>query len=39
MREHVPAHERAAILDRVAALLTDRADDAARTISAEAENR
>ena len=36
MREPIPAHERAAILDRVAALLTDRADDAARTISAEA---
>ena len=36
MREPIPAHERAAILDRVAALLTERADDAARTISAEA---
>jgi acyl-CoA reductase-like NAD-dependent aldehyde dehydrogenase len=36
MREHIPAHERASILDRVASLLTDRADDAARTISAEA---
>ncbi|HSF61813.1 MAG TPA: aldehyde dehydrogenase family protein, partial [Gaiellaceae bacterium] len=36
MREPLPAHERAAILDRVAALLRDRADDAARTISAEA---
>jgi acyl-CoA reductase-like NAD-dependent aldehyde dehydrogenase len=36
MRDLIPAHERAAILDRVAALLMDRADDAARTISAEA---
>ncbi|MGH3065205.1 MAG: aldehyde dehydrogenase family protein, partial [Gaiellaceae bacterium] len=36
MREPIPAYERAAILDRVAALLADRADDAARTISAEA---
>ena len=36
MREPLPAHERAAILDRVAALLSDRADEAARTISAEA---
>jgi acyl-CoA reductase-like NAD-dependent aldehyde dehydrogenase len=36
MRDPLPAHERAAILDRVAALLTDRAEDAARTISAEA---
>jgi acyl-CoA reductase-like NAD-dependent aldehyde dehydrogenase len=36
MREPLPAHERAAILDRVAALLHERADDAARTISAEA---
>ena len=36
MREPIPAHERAAILDRVAALLAERADDAARTISAEA---
>jgi acyl-CoA reductase-like NAD-dependent aldehyde dehydrogenase len=36
MREPIPAHERAAILDRVAALLVERADDAARTISAEA---
>ncbi len=32
----VPAHERAAILDRVAALIAERADDVARTISAEA---
>ncbi len=36
MREPFPAHERAAILDRVAALLAERADEAARTISAEA---
>jgi acyl-CoA reductase-like NAD-dependent aldehyde dehydrogenase len=36
MRDPLPAHERGAILDRVAALLTERADDAARTISAEA---
>ena len=36
MHEPLPAHERAAILDRVAALLAERADDAARTISAEA---
>ena len=36
MREPIPAHERAAILDRVAALLSERADEAARTISAEA---
>jgi acyl-CoA reductase-like NAD-dependent aldehyde dehydrogenase len=36
MREPIPAHERAAILDRVAALLADSADEAARTISAEA---
>ena len=36
MREAIPAHERAAILDRVAALLGERADEAARTISAEA---
>jgi acyl-CoA reductase-like NAD-dependent aldehyde dehydrogenase len=36
MREPLPAHERAAILDRVAALLAERADEAARTISAEA---
>ncbi len=36
MREPIPAHERAAILDRVAALLAERADDTARTISAEA---
>jgi acyl-CoA reductase-like NAD-dependent aldehyde dehydrogenase len=36
MRDPLPAHERAAILDRVAARLAERADDAARTISAEA---
>ncbi|MGH3136950.1 MAG: aldehyde dehydrogenase family protein [Gaiellaceae bacterium] len=36
MREPIPAHERAAILDRVAALLAERADEVARTISAEA---
>jgi acyl-CoA reductase-like NAD-dependent aldehyde dehydrogenase len=32
----LPAHERAAILDRVAALLRERHEDMARTISAEA---
>ena len=36
MSTPLPAHERAAILDRVAALLSERADEAARTISAEA---
>lgn len=36
MREPLPAHERAAILDRVAAALTERQDDVARTICAEA---
>jgi acyl-CoA reductase-like NAD-dependent aldehyde dehydrogenase len=36
MRDPLPAHERGAILDRVAALLTERAEEAARTISAEA---
>ncbi len=36
MREPLPAHERAAILDRTAALLAARHDDVARTISAEA---
>jgi acyl-CoA reductase-like NAD-dependent aldehyde dehydrogenase len=36
MREPLPAHERATILDRVAARLEERADDVARTISAEA---
>jgi acyl-CoA reductase-like NAD-dependent aldehyde dehydrogenase len=36
MREPLPAHARAAILDRVAQALAERADEAARTISAEA---
>jgi acyl-CoA reductase-like NAD-dependent aldehyde dehydrogenase len=36
MSSPLPAHERAAILDRVAALLKERQDDVARTISAEA---
>ncbi|MGH2728042.1 MAG: aldehyde dehydrogenase family protein, partial [Actinomycetota bacterium] len=36
MRKPIPAHERAAILDQVAALLAEHADEAARTISAEA---
>jgi acyl-CoA reductase-like NAD-dependent aldehyde dehydrogenase len=36
MAEPLPAHERAAILDRVAALLRERHDELARTISAEA---
>jgi len=36
MRDPLPAHERAAILDRVAVLLAERADDTARTISGEA---
>src|SRR5206468_862357 len=36
MASPLPAHERAAILDRVAALLRDRHDEVARTISAEA---
>jgi acyl-CoA reductase-like NAD-dependent aldehyde dehydrogenase len=36
MRSPLPAHERAAILDRVAALLKERHDDVAQTISAEA---
>ena len=36
MREPLPAHERAAILVRVAARSGERADEAARTISAEA---
>ena len=36
MAEPLPAHERAAILDRVAALLRERHDEAARTLSAEA---
>jgi acyl-CoA reductase-like NAD-dependent aldehyde dehydrogenase len=36
MREPLPAHERAAILDRVAGALAERHDEVARTISAEA---
>jgi acyl-CoA reductase-like NAD-dependent aldehyde dehydrogenase len=36
MRAPIPAHERAAILDRVAALLSERHDEVARTICAEA---
>jgi acyl-CoA reductase-like NAD-dependent aldehyde dehydrogenase len=36
MASPIPAHERARILDRVSALLEERADEAARTISAEA---
>ncbi|HLE99803.1 MAG TPA: aldehyde dehydrogenase family protein [Gaiellaceae bacterium] len=36
MRTPLPAHERAAILDRVAAALAERQDEVARTISAEA---
>jgi acyl-CoA reductase-like NAD-dependent aldehyde dehydrogenase len=36
MAEPLPAHERARILDRVSSLLEERADEAARTISAEA---
>jgi acyl-CoA reductase-like NAD-dependent aldehyde dehydrogenase len=36
MRSPLPAHERAAILDRVAALLKERHDEVAQTISAEA---
>ena len=36
MREPLPAHERAAILDRVAAALAERHDEVARTICAEA---
>jgi len=36
MREPLPAHERATILDRVAAQLSERHDEVARTISAEA---
>ena len=36
MAEPLPAHERAAILDRVAALLRERHDEVARTISVEA---
>jgi acyl-CoA reductase-like NAD-dependent aldehyde dehydrogenase len=36
MRSPLPAHERAAILDRVAELVRERQDEVARTISAEA---
>jgi acyl-CoA reductase-like NAD-dependent aldehyde dehydrogenase len=36
MREPLPAHERAAILDRVASALAERHDEVARTICAEA---
>ena len=36
MQTPLPAHERASILDRVAHLLAERADEAARTISSEA---
>jgi acyl-CoA reductase-like NAD-dependent aldehyde dehydrogenase len=36
MEEPLPAHERAAILDRTAHLVEDRADEIARTISSEA---
>jgi acyl-CoA reductase-like NAD-dependent aldehyde dehydrogenase len=36
MRSPIPAHERARILDRVSDLLEEHADEAARTISAEA---
>ena len=36
MSEPLPAHERAAILDRTARLVDERADEIARTISAEA---
>ena len=36
MRDPLPAHERAAILDRVAALLAERQEEAAQTICAEA---
>ena len=36
LREPIAAHERAAILDRVAAALTERHDEVARTICAEA---
>ena len=36
MQHPLPAHERAAILDRVAAQLAERTEDAARTISSEA---
>jgi acyl-CoA reductase-like NAD-dependent aldehyde dehydrogenase len=36
MRKPLPAHERAAILDRIAIALSDRAEEAAQLISAEA---
>ena len=36
MRTPVPAHERAAVLDRLAAILRDRRDEFARTIAQEA---
>jgi acyl-CoA reductase-like NAD-dependent aldehyde dehydrogenase len=36
MQTPIPAHERAAILDRIAAALADRREEAARTICAEA---
>ena len=36
MASPLPAHERAAVLDRVAHLLAERTDEAARTISSEA---
>ena len=36
MGDPLPAHERAAILDRTAQLVTERADEIARTISSEA---
>ena len=36
MAEPLPAHERAAVLDRTARLIGERADEVARTISAEA---
>src|SRR4051812_24202374 len=36
MADPIPAHERAAILDRVAAALRDRQEEVARTISTEA---
>ena len=39
MREPLPAHERARILDAVAHLLEKRQEDAARAISAEAGSR
>ena len=36
MHDPLPAHERAAILDRTAQLITDRSEEIARTISSEA---